>query len=90
MRINTKISRLLGGEEAQKRYGASFAGSSFMRDKIREALTNEIGRVTLLSEAESVWKEANPALALSDLMGYRRGLRFALDFLTDPQETQTT
>jgi len=77
--------RLVTGLDPEKleEFNAAFRSCSPIRQALVKVLTKDLENAILQSESRDRLNGPNALADLSDLMGYRRGLRLAIKLLTD-------
>ena len=78
-------ARLVAGldDDALAEFASRWRNSAAVRKAVVEVLTKDLDRAILLSESPDSLNSPNPLAVLSDLHGYRRGLRAAIKLLTN-------
>lgn len=81
-------SRLVRGldEDALAEFAARWQSSRIVRESITRVLTDSLNRAILQSESGEAFASPHPALFLADQLSYRRGLREAIQLLTNQDQ----
>lgn len=81
-RFDQRLIRGLSDEELEE-FAARWKTGAVVREAVVKCLTKDLEHAILLSESEETFKSPHPLAILSDLTGYRRGLRAAIKLLTN-------
>ncbi len=85
-RLDSRLSRGLDEQQVAELV-ERFRNSLHVRQAIAGVLTNALDHAILQSESRETFESPNALAVLSDLMGYRRGLREALSLILNQEPT---